>query len=66
MFFKTVKSVFSQRRKTLVNSLSGSPFINCDKRDIENALNDMGLDLKIRGEKLGIDQLAELSNHLFK
>ena len=66
MFFKTVKSVFSQRRKTLVNSLSGSPFINCDKIKIENALNNMGLDLKIRGEKLDIDRLAELSNLLFK
>ncbi len=66
MFFKTVKSVFSQRRKTLVNSLSGSPFINCDKRDIEKALSNMGLDIKIRGEKLDIEQLAALSNYLFK
>lgn len=66
MFFKMVKSVFSQRRKTLVNSLSGSPFINCDKTQIEKALKDMSLDLKIRGEKLDIGQLAELSNHLFK
>ncbi len=66
MFFKTVKSVFSQRRKTLVNSLSGSPFINCDKVKIEKNLKNMDLDLKIRGEKLSIEQLAELSNQLFK
>ncbi len=66
MFFKMVKSVFSQRRKTLVNSLSGSPFIYCDKTQIENALKTMGPDLKIRGEKLDIGKLAELSNYLFK
>ena len=65
MFFKTVKSIFSQRRKTLVNSLSGSPFITCDKNKITGILDQMGLDEKIRGEKLDINQLAELSNRLF-
>lgn len=65
MFFKVVKSIFSQRRKTLVNSLSGSPFISCDKNKIIEILGQMGLDEKIRGEKLDISQLAELSNRLF-
>ncbi len=65
MFFKIVKSIFSQRRKTLVNSLSGSPFIKCEKEKIINILNDMGLDEKIRGEKLDIAALVELSNKVF-
>lgn len=65
MFFKIVKSIFSQRRKTLVNSLSGSPFIKCEKEKIISILNDMGLDEKIRGEKLDIAALVELSNKLF-
>ena len=65
MFFKIVKSIFSQRRKTLVNSLSGSPFIKCEKEKIISILNDMGLDEKIRGEKLDIEALVELSNKLF-
>ena len=65
MFFKIVKSIFSQRRKTLVNSLSGSPFIKCEKEKIISILNDMGLDEKIRGEKLDIEALVELSNKMF-
>ena len=65
MFFKMVKSIFSQRRKTLVNSLSGSPFISCGKEKIIESLEKMGLDQKIRGEKLSIQQLTELSNNLF-
>ena len=65
MFFKIVKSIFSQRRKTLVNSLSGSPFIKCEKEKIISILNDMGLDEKIRGEKLDIAALVELSNKMF-
>ncbi len=63
-FFKIVKSIFSQRRKTLVNSLSQSPFINYDKGRIIDVLNKMGLNEKIRGEKLEIDIIAELANNL--
>ena len=62
VFFKIVKSVFSQRRKTLVNSLSGSPFINCDKNNVIKALEKMNLDTKIRGEKLSINELVDFSN----
>ncbi len=64
-FNKTVKSIFSQRRKTLANSLSGSPFIKLSKTETEEILKKMGLDKKIRGEKLTVSQMAELSNYLF-
>lgn len=64
LFFKTVKSAFGQRRKTLVNALSNSPYLEADKADIIKILGDMGLDEKIRGERLSIEELAEISDRL--
>ena len=66
LFFKIVKSIFSQRRKTLVNSLSGSPYLDLSKDKIINILKQMDLNEKIRGEKLNIEQIAELSNIIYK
>lgn len=64
-FFKIVKSIFSQRRKTLLNALSGSPYINFSKENILKVLEELGYDSKIRGEKLSIKQMIKLSNILF-
>lgn len=66
LFFKIVKSIFSQRRKTLVNSLSGSPYLDLSKDKIINNLKQMDLNEKIRGEKLNIGQIVELSNIIYK
>ncbi len=63
-FFALVKSAFGQRRKTLVNALCKSPHISVSKEKVENALNKMGLDLSIRGERLSVKQFATLSNLL--
>lgn len=65
-FFKIVKSIFSQRRKTLVNSLSGSPYLDLSKDKIIDVLKQMELNEKVRGEKLKIEQIAELSNIIYK
>ena len=62
VFFKVVKSAFGQRRKTLVNSLAGSPYIKIEKAAIISMLEEMGLRPDIRGEKLSIEQFAELSD----
>lgn len=64
-FFKIVKGAFALRRKTLPNSLSKSK-INLNKDLIKEVLKDLGIDLRIRGEKLDINQLAKLSNELYK
>lgn len=64
-FFKIVKGAFALRRKTLPNSLSKSK-INLEKDLIKEVLKDLGIDLRIRGEKLDINQLAKLSNELYK
>ncbi len=65
MFFKTVKGAFSQRRKTLLNSLS-SFFNTWSKEDIKNAIISSGFDENIRGEKLTISDFVKLSENLEK
>ena len=60
-FRKTIKAAFSQRRKTLKNCLLGAGF---EREKITNAISKMGLDENIRGEKLSIAQLGELSELL--
>lgn len=62
--FAVVKSAFGQRRKTLVNALTKSPYIKIGKDTVVEALKDMGLSESIRGEKLSIEQFAELSDRL--
>lgn len=64
-FFKVVKSLFSQRRKTLVNSLFKSPYMVIDKNNVIKVLEDMDIRADIRGEKLGIETLVEFSNMLY-
>ena len=64
-FFQVVKSAFGQRRKTLVNALTKSPYIHIEKEKVLSALDQMGISNTIRGEKLSIQQFAELSNTLF-
>ncbi len=62
--FAIIKSAFGQRRKTLLNALSKSPYINIGKNFVQSALEEMGLDINIRGEKLSLEQFARLSDLL--
>ena len=59
-FFRLVKASFAQRRKTLVNTLSNT--LSIDKEDIKKALSTLGLSETVRGERLTLEELAELSN----
>lgn len=60
-FRKTIKGAFSQRRKTLKNCLLSSGF---DKEKVVSAMNELGLDENIRGEKLSIQDFGCLSEKL--
>lgn len=60
--FKIIKSAFGQRRKTLMNALSHSPYIKIDKETVGKALEKMGLDANVRGEKLSLSEFARLSD----
>ena len=62
--FKVIKAAFSQRRKTLVNSVSSSTDIA--KETILKSLNEMGLSESVRGETLSLEQFAELSDRIIE
>ena len=62
-FRKTIKAAFSQRRKTLKNCLTGAGF---DRDKVSKVIQKLGFDENIRGEKLSIKQLGELSQELLK
>lgn len=65
LFFKVIKISFMQRRKTLLNGIVNSGIIT-DKEKIKCIFSQMGLDFGIRGEKLTLQQFAELSNLIYK
>lgn len=56
-FDRVVRAAFSQRRKTLVNSMS-SQF---GREAVEAALVGLGVDLRVRGEALSVDQFRGLA-----
>ncbi len=62
LFFHIVKCAFGQRRKTLLNCLfnqGGFPF---DKEELVSILQECGLDEKIRGEALFLEEFGKLCN----
>lgn len=60
LFFKVVKAAFSQRRKTLPNSLSAG--LQIPKLTVTNALNRANVPVNYRAEQLTMEQLAKISN----
>ena len=62
-FFELIKYAFMQKRKTLVNSLTNSNRFGT-KEQIEKVLKDLNIDLKIRPEKLALNQFVEISNRI--
>ena len=61
LFFRLVKGAFTQRRKTINNSLTCS---GKSKEEIIAALNKLGIDSKLRAENLSIQQYADIANTL--
>ena len=64
IFFETVKGGFGQRRKTLLNSLTGVRGL--PKPDIADALDAAGIDPKRRAETLDLDEFASVANEIAK
>lgn len=62
MLFSVIRAAFSQRRKTLPNSIaSGTPFT---KEQIVSALERCGIKPTARAEELTLSQFADISNTL--
>ena len=62
IFFVTVKGGFGQRRKTLLNSLTGVRGL--PKPEIADALDAAGIDPKRRAETLSLDEFAAVANEI--
>lgn len=59
--FRLVKTAFSQRRKTLLNSLSGLGF---EKEKIQELLINNGIDPSRRAETLSVEEYIKLSKEI--
>lgn len=62
-FFRLVRGMFSQRRKTLLNCVSSS--MGMDKKMLESAMLSAGIKPLARPEELDMDQMIRLSDELF-
>ena len=62
-FRKVIKGAFAQRRKNIKNCLVSAGF---EKEQVQKALQTLGLDENIRGEKLSIETFGKLSEELNK
>ena len=60
LFFQCVKAGFGQRRKTLLNSLSGVR--GMDKEEIRGILAEAGIDPSRRAETLSISEFADIAD----
>lgn len=63
LLFKVIKSAFSQKRKTLSNSLVNTNICS-SKQEVENSLVELGFNPKIRGEELSLQDFVNLSKKL--
>ena len=62
VFFKMVKAIFMQRRKTALNGISAG--MNLSKELVAKAIENAGFGLAVRAEKLNLEELCILSNKL--
>lgn len=58
---QVIKAAFAMRRKTLVNNLMT---LGANRQQIEAVLQQMGLDVRVRGEQLGLSDFIVLAEKL--
>lgn len=59
-FFSCVRAAFGQRRKTLLNSLTG--YLDLSKGEIGAVLDEAGIDSRRRAETLSIEEFSRISD----
>lgn len=64
LMFKLIRAAFLQRRKTFVNCMLNSELLSFDRQKITDSLKKAGFDERIRGERLGLEDFARLSDIL--
>ena len=58
LYFEIIRSAFLHRRKTFLNSISASNKI--DKKIISSVMEELGIDLRIRAEKITDEMYADI------
>ena len=61
-FFRVVKAAFSQRRKTLPNSLSSG--LGLPKSEVNNLLTECNLSLNLRAEQLKLEDFKNIADKI--
>lgn len=64
LFFKIVKSAFSQRRKQMLNPLSSN--LSVSKQDLSAIMDMAGIKTSVRAEELSMEQFVLLCNEIAK
>lgn len=62
VFFRVIRAAFGERRKTLLNALGSG--LHRPRRELEDAVRDAGLDPRVRGERLGLEDFCRLADRL--
>ncbi len=64
LMFRLIRASFNQRRKTLQNGIANSAELSFTKEQAARAIEQAGFDVRIRGEKLGLEEFAGLADEL--
>ena len=62
LFSRVVRAAFGQRRKALVNALSGDPTLGWERSKAAAAVDAAGIDPGRRGETLSMEEFARIAN----
>ena len=62
LFFDLIKTNFTKRRKTILNSLSSI----IEKEKLQQVLNELNIKENIRGEELTLEEYAQIANKISK
>ena len=65
LFFHIVKCAFGQRRKTILNTLCNQGNFNMTKEEIGEVIRSAGLDERIRGEAMSLQEFGILSDKFY-
>ena len=64
LMFRLIRASFNQRRKTLQNGIANSAELSFTKEQAARAIEQAGFAVRIRGEKLGLEEFARLADEL--
>ena len=64
LMFRLIRASFNQRRKILQNGIANSAELSFTKEQAARAIEQAGFDVRIRGEKLGLEEFARLADEL--